>query len=110
MYKRQVKANGYGHGATLVAPVALEGGAHSFGVAIVDEGIELRESGVTVPVLVQAEADPSAIEDGFANSLTLTVASLEGARQVVRVAQKIGGVHRVHVKLDTGMHLSLIHI
>lgn len=99
-----VKANGYGHGATLVAPVALEGGAHSFGVAIVDEGIELRESGVTVPVLVQAEADPSAIEDGFANSLTLTVASLEGARQVVRVAQKIGGVHRVHVKLDTGMH------
>jgi alanine racemase len=99
-----VKANAYGHGATLVAPIALEAGAQSFGVAIVDEGIELRESGVTVPILVQAEADPSAIEDGFLNTLTLTVASLEGARQVVSVAQKLGGLHRVHVKLDTGMH------
>jgi alanine racemase len=99
-----VKANAYGHGATLVAPVAIAGGAESLGVAIVDEGIELRASGVTVPILVQAEADPSALEDGFTNSLTLTVASPDGARQVARVAQALGGVHRVHVKLDTGMH------
>jgi len=99
-----VKANAYGHGATLVAPAVLEGGAQSFGVAIVDEGIELRESGVTVPILVQAEAAPEAIEDGLLNTLTLSVASLEGARQVVRAAEKLGGVHRVHVKVDTGMH------
>ncbi|MGD0054021.1 MAG: alanine racemase [Acidimicrobiales bacterium] len=99
-----VKANAYGHGAALIAPAVLQGGAHSFGVAIVDEGIELRESGVVVPVLVQAEADPSAIEDGFLNSLTLTVASRQGAREVVRVAEKLGGRHRVHLKVDTGMH------
>jgi alanine racemase len=99
-----VKANAYGHGAALIAPAALEGGATSFGVAIVDEGIELRESGVGVPILVQAEAAPTAIEDGFVNSLTLSVGSLAGAREVVRVAEKLGGRHLVHVKVDTGMH------
>ena len=99
-----VKADGYGHGAPLVAGVALEAGAESLGVAIVDEGIELRASGVTAPILVQAEATASAIEDGFINSLTLTVASPRGARDVIRVADRLGGTHRVHVKLDTGMH------
>jgi len=99
-----VKANGYGHGAPLVARAALDAGADSLGVAIVDEGIELRESGVEAPILVQAEAVDSAIEDGFARSLTLTVGSLRGAKDVIRVAEKLGGTHRVHVKVDTGMH------
>jgi alanine racemase len=99
-----VKANGYGHGALLVAKAALDGGATSLGVAIVDEGIELRNAGITVAILVQAEAAASAIEDGMVNSLTLTVGSLSGAEDVVRIGEKLGGVHRVHVKVDTGMH------
>jgi alanine racemase len=99
-----VKADAYGHGAPLVARVALDAGADSLGVAIIDEGIELRASGVTAPILVQAEAVAPAIEDGFNNSLTLTVGSLQGARDVVSVADQLGGTHRVHVKVDTGMH------
>jgi alanine racemase len=99
-----VKANGYGHGALLVAKAVLEGGADLLGVAIVDEGIELRDSGVTVPILVQAEAEASAIADAFGHSLTLTIGSLRGAREAVQVAERLGGVHRVHVKVDTGMH------
>jgi alanine racemase len=99
-----VKADGYGHDATLVAPVALAAGADSLGVAIVDEGLELRALGIDVPILVQAEVPASAIEEAMVNSLTLCVGSLAGAVATVRVAEKLGGRHLVHVKVDTGMH------
>ena len=99
-----VKANGYGHGAVFAATAALAGGANSLAVAIVDEGIELREAGITEPVLLLAEIPPDTIADALANSLTLTVGSLAGATAAVEAAQRLGGVHRVHVKVDTGMH------
>jgi alanine racemase len=99
-----VKANGYGHGGPMVAKAMLDAGADSLGVAIVDEGLELRDSGVRSPILVQAEADSSAVLDALANSLTVTVGSARGAQDVIRGAEKLGGVHRVHVKVDTGMH------
>jgi alanine racemase len=98
-----VKANGYGHGAPLAAKAALEGGADSLAVAIVDEGVELREAGVSAPILLLAETPPEAIDDALAYDLTLTIGSLEGARAAVTAAEECGGVHRVHVKVDTGM-------
>jgi alanine racemase len=98
-----VKANGYGHGAPLAAHAALEGGAESLAVAIVDEGIELREAGVTAPILLLAEIPASTIPDALDHSLTLTVGSLEGAKAAADSAEKIGGTHRVHLKVDTGM-------
>lgn len=99
-----VKANGYGHGGALVARAALEGGADSFAVAIVDEGIELRRAGITTPILLLAEIHGDTIADALGHSLTLTVGSLEGAKAAIGAAEKLGGVHRVHVKVDTGMH------
>ena len=99
-----VKANGYGHGALLAAHAALRGGADSLAVAIVDEGIELREAGVTAPILLLAETSPATVPLALANELTLTIGSLEGARSAVKFAEEAGGVHRVHVKVDTGMH------
>ena len=99
-----VKANGYGHGALLAATGALEGGADSLAVAIVDEGIELRDAGVTAPILLLAEIPPETIADALAHGLTLTVGSVAGAKAAVETAQELGGVHRVHVKVDTGMH------
>ncbi len=57
-----VKANGYGHGAELAAKAALVGGADMLAVAIIDEGIELRESGVTAPILLLAEVPPDTLE------------------------------------------------
>lgn len=99
-----VKANGYGHGAVLAAKAALDGGADSLAVAIVDEGIELRGSGVTAPILLLAEIPPETIPDALSHSLTLTIGSLAGARAAVTSAERLGGLHRVHVKVDTGMH------
>ncbi|HQU26416.1 MAG TPA: alanine racemase, partial [Acidimicrobiales bacterium] len=99
-----VKANGYGHGATLVGPAALEAGADLLAVALVDEGLELRRVGVTAPILLLAEIQPSALDAAMANDLTLTVGSLSGAEAVVAVATRRAARARVHLKVDTGMH------
>ncbi|MHB8379966.1 MAG: alanine racemase [Acidimicrobiales bacterium] len=99
-----VKANGYGHGALLAATAALDAGADSLAVAIVDEGIELRGAGVSAPILLLAEIPPSTIPDALAHELTLTVGSLNGARAAVAAAERSPGRHPVHVKVDTGMH------
>jgi len=99
-----VKANAYGHGAPLVARAAVAAGANFLAVAIVDEGIELREHGITVPILVLAEIPAATIPDAFAHDLTITVGSPTGARDALDAAEQLGGRHRVHVKVDTGMH------
>lgn len=99
-----VKADGYGHGASRVAEAAVLAGAESLAVAVVDEGIELRDAGVVAPILILSEVVPEAVSDAFRNGLTLTIGSLEGAKAAVRGAEAIGGRHPVHVKVDTGMH------
>jgi len=99
-----VKANGYGHGAELAAKAALIGGADMLAVAIIDEGIELRQSGISAPILLLAEVPPDTIDAAFENSLTLTIGSIEGSKAAVAHAEAFGGRHRVHVKVDTGMH------
>ncbi len=99
-----VKANGYGHGAPLAARAALDGGADALAVAIVDEGIELRGAGISEPILLLAEIPAETIPDALSHSLTLTVGSLAGARAAVAAAERLGGLHRVHLKVDTGMH------
>ena len=53
-----VKADGYGHGAVPVARAALDAGAAALGVALVEEGIELRDAGIDAPVLVLSEPVP----------------------------------------------------
>lgn len=98
-----VKANGYGHGAVLVATAMLAGGADALAVAIIDEGIELREAGVRAPILLLSEIPAATIRAALEADLTLTVGSLEGARAAAEVATQLGGVHRVHLKVDTGM-------
>ena len=57
-----VKADGYGHDATLVAPVLAAAGASRFGVATVDEAIALRAAGITQPIVVLAGASVDAVD------------------------------------------------
>jgi len=104
MFCAVVKANGYGHGAPLAAKAALDAGADWLAVAIVDEGIELRAAGVSAPILLLAEIPFDSIPDALNHSLTLTIGSIDGAKAAVTWAERLGGVHRVHVKVDTGMH------
>ncbi|MGH3732245.1 MAG: alanine racemase [Acidimicrobiales bacterium] len=99
-----VKANGYGHGAVPVAHAALAGGATSLAVALVDEGLELRRAGVAAPILLLTEIPAETIPDAYGADLTLTIGSISAARAASTWATKLGGSHRVHVKVDTGMH------
>ena len=59
-----VKANGYGHGAVPVARAAIEAGASMLAVAIPEEGVELREAGLDLPILVLGGIEPDAARYG----------------------------------------------
>ena len=99
-----VKANGYGHGAVAAARAFLDAGAVGLAVAIVDEGVELREGGITEPILLLAETPPDTLIDALEAHLTLTIGSADGAKAAAQAAASLGGHHRVHIKIDTGMH------
>jgi alanine racemase len=98
-----VKANGYGHGAVMAAQAAVDGGATSLAVAIVDEGIELRNAGLTVPILLLAEIPADTLADAMSHRLTVTVGSRDGALAVAAVARTFDSPQLVHLKIDTGM-------
>ena len=99
-----VKAHGYGHGGPAVARAALAGGASRLAVALVDEGVELREHGVTAPVLLLSECGLDAVETTIARGLTPTVYSAESIAAFAAAARAAGRRVAVHVKVDTGMH------
>jgi alanine racemase len=95
-----VKANGYGHGAVPVARAALEGGATWLGVSSVQEGIELRQAGLTVPILNLGYTPPVALSAAVAAKLSLTLYDNQSFANFRNAATEIG----VHVKLNSGMN------
>jgi alanine racemase len=99
-----VKAHGYGHGGPAVARAALAGGATRLAVALVDEGVELRQHGVTAPVLLLSECGLDAVETTIAYGITPTVYSEESVAAFASAARAAGQRLAVHVKVDTGMH------
>ncbi len=98
-----VKADAYGHGAAAVARTALEAGADRLGVAILSEGMKLRRSGFTAPILILGYTPPEQAPLVVAHGLTQTVFSLQDARTLSAAAQAAGTKARVHIKIDTGM-------
>ena len=95
-----VKANGYGHGAAMVARTALDAGASLVAVALVQEGIELRHAGIDAPILVLSEQPESGAADLVTHDLTPTVYTGAGVRALVAAG---AADLAVHVKIDTGM-------
>ncbi len=99
-----VKAHGYGHGGPAVARAALAGGAQRLAVALVDEGVELRQHGVDAPVLLLSECGLDAVDTALAYRLTPTLYSAEAIAAFAAGARASGRRGAVHVKVDTGMH------
>ncbi len=99
-----VKAHGYGHGGPAVAKAALAGGAIGLAVALVDEGIELRQHGVNGPILLLSECSASAVEAVLEHRLTPTLYTPEGIEHFAQSSHDVGKRKRVHIKVDTGMH------
>lgn len=99
-----LKADAYGHGAVPIAKALEDGCTYAYGVATVEEGLQLRENGIKKPVLVLSYAFPELFEAAVTNSIDLTVFQLETARQLSDTAVKLGKKAGVHIKIDTGMH------
>lgn len=97
-----IKADAYGHGMRNVAE-ALQDVVPAFAVAIVDEALELREAGVTVPLLVLEGANSvAACEAAAANNLSLLVHSHEQVSILLQAS--LSARVSVWLKVDTGMH------
>ncbi|MEX2467950.1 MAG: alanine racemase [Gemmatimonadota bacterium] len=99
-----VKADAYGLGVAKVAAL-LERSADpwAFGVATVEEGIRLRELGVTRPVVVFSPAPPGARCDAVRAGLTLSVGDLDAVRAIAACCVRLGTSCDVHLEVDTGM-------
>ena len=99
-----LKADAYGHGAAALAPIALASGADAIGVSSIEEGLHLRENGITAPILLLGGVYPL---ENFALALgarlTPTVASLESAQHLAAIAEVTGQPASFHLKVDTGM-------
>ena len=100
-----VKANSYGHGASVLARMAEKEELVSyFGVSSVEEGAELRKSGIKKPILVLGSLYPfRTIVAAIRHKLTITVASADMARQLIQASNKLRRKVECHLKLETGM-------
>jgi alanine racemase len=99
-----VKADGYGHGAVPVAQAAAAGGAGCFGVATLQEGLELRQAGIQAPVLVLGNlTQPEELRACLHWQLMPTLSGMREALLCQNIASGSGRPMAVHLKLDTGM-------
>jgi alanine racemase len=100
-----VKADGYGHGAVQTALSARKGGAAGFCVALLDEGIELREAGITEPILILGVVEPIYIELLLKYDLSVTAATLDWLTEAQEALETAAAGQRlkIHIKVDTGM-------
>jgi alanine racemase len=98
-----VKANAYGHGAVECAQRLAREGADWFGVALPEEGFELREAGITQPILCLAGYWPGQAAACIRHGLRSVVYRLEMIEALNQAAANAGVVADVHVKVDTGM-------
>ncbi len=99
-----VKADAYGHGDVPVAEAALRGGATWLAVALVAEGIRLREAAIDAPILLLAEPEAGEISSLLAWDLTPTAYRESFVTALGKSAEAADTSADVHLKVDTGMH------
>ena len=98
-----VKADAYGHGALPCARAALDAGADWLGVAILSEGVELRDNGIDAPILVMGSIFPHEAKDLIHYDLSTSVSDDSLAKELARQAEQQGKTAGVHLKINTGM-------
>jgi alanine racemase len=103
-----VKANAYGHGLAEVSK-QLAPQTDYIGVAVLEEGIFLRELGVTAPIIVLGGIWGDQVPQYLQHNLTLTASSVERLEQIDAVAGQMGAKAKVHLKIDTGMERIGVH-
>lgn len=98
-----VKADAYGHGDAVVAPLLEQEGADQFAVSGFGEAVCLRRAGVTKPILILGYTGVQNAAALAVGGISQTVFSLEYARALSEAALRAGVAVRVHLKVDTGM-------
>ncbi|MFZ2487809.1 MAG: alanine racemase [Anaerolineae bacterium] len=98
-----LKADGYGHGAPMIARTAFNNGARMGAVACLAEAIALREAAIDAPILVLGYTPAWQARDTVRHDVTATVYDLDVARALSQAAADLNRRARVHVKVDTGM-------
>jgi alanine racemase len=105
-----VKANAYGHSAKIVARAAEAAGAAMVAVATTEEGIELQEAGISIPILLLSEPERDAVEEAVARGFLLSLYSVRTLVELIssweRLLRRYSDLQRprVHLIVDTGMH------
>lgn len=98
-----VKADAYGHGALPVSRLLQEAGADYLAVSCLDEALELRRGGITMPILILGhtpyEYTGTLIEEKITQTVTCLAKALEYSAEAVRLGKEL----KIHIKLDTGM-------
>lgn len=98
-----VKANAYGHGIVEVSKILADEQVDYLGVGFLEEGILLRNAGITRPILVLGGVLGEQTSQFLEHNLEITISSIELARRVDNEAGILGKKARVHLKIDTGM-------
>jgi alanine racemase len=105
-----VKGDAYGHGAVPVARALVGAGIRSLSVATYDEGLELRQAGVPVPILVLFPIPPEYVPDALRHCLSITAGDRTLLERTLRALDAIGPdeapadrVLPVHVEVETGL-------
>ena len=98
-----VKADAYGHGVLEVARTLIESGVTRLAVSMLDEAIQLRKCGITVPILILSYTDPARAGEIIEYNVTQTIYSHDLAKSLSAEAVKRNTAIKVHVKIDTGM-------
>jgi len=98
-----VKANAYGHGAAAVARTLAAEGAHAFGVATLEEGIELRHAGIRQPIIVLAGVYLEQLDLFLQYDLIPVLHEVETLRVLEKSVAARGLTLPIHLEIDTGM-------
>jgi len=98
-----VKADAYGHGAIEISHAALKNGAACLGVANADEGVQLRVSGITAPIIILSPSTGGEIQEIIKYGLTPSLSDLRFAAELQRHLAKAGVTSPIHLEIDTGM-------
>jgi alanine racemase len=104
-----LKANAYGNGLVPVAKLMQEMNADYLGVAVLEEGILLRQSGIKLPILVMGGMLGNQIPVFLKYDLTITASSIEKLKQIEETAVQMKIKAKVHLKIDTGMERIGVH-
>jgi alanine racemase len=104
-----LKANAYGHGLLRVAQLMESLRADYIGVAVLEEGILLRQNGIRMPILVLGGILGNQVPGFLKYNLSITASSIDKLCQVDEIAAQMGVRAKVHLKIDTGMERIGVH-